>query len=208
MLAPDDAFPKITVILRGSSLDEARLIAQQMRGLKIHSMEVSLVTDGALETISKLHHEFEDEILVGAGTVLTAEQAKRSVDAGASFLLSPICFTQDIFDVARDADVITVPSGLTPTEIHTMLLMGADIVKVFPAARLTPAYLHDLRAPLGDMPLMVVGGVNADNVQEYFSAGAKFAGIGSGCFEEGVLERMDAKGVRTSLVRLQNSVDW
>ena len=197
-----DSFPTVTVIARNLSSEQLHLIAEQMVATGIRSMEVSLVGDHACEDIRSLCSEFEGQLLIGAGTVLSLEDAKRSVDAGASFLLSPVQFGADVIDYAHECDVLAIPSGLTPTEIYKQLSLGADIIKVFPAARMTPAYLKDLRAPLGDFPIMVVGGINAQNIQSYLDAGARYAGLGTGCFRPEDLDALDAGGIRQSLEML------
>lgn len=208
MIGQDAEFPKVTVILRRTPLEAARTIAAQMTKSRIRSMEVSLVTDDALDTIRALNDEFGDELHIGAGTVRTVEEARAAIDAGSSFLLSPVGFSQGIIDVAKDAGVVSVPSGFSPTEIATMFDMGADIVKVFPASRLGPAYLKDLAAPLGPLPLMVVGGINAQNVQDYFDAGASYAGIGSGCFNPEDVATLNGEGIARSLAKLEKNVRW
>lgn len=208
MIGQDAEFPKVTVILRRTPLEAARTIAAQMTKSRIRSMEVSLVTDDALDTIRALNDEFGDELHIGAGTVRTVEEARAAIDAGSSFLLSPVGFSQGIIDVAKDAGVVSVPSGFSPTEIATMFDMGADIVKVFPASRLGPAYLKDLTAPLGPLPLMVVGGINAQNVQDYFDAGASYAGIGSGCFNPDDVATLNGEGIARSLAKLEKNVRW
>ncbi|NLQ13593.1 bifunctional 4-hydroxy-2-oxoglutarate aldolase/2-dehydro-3-deoxy-phosphogluconate aldolase [Olsenella sp. KGMB02461] len=207
-MGQDAEFPKVTVILRRTPLEAARTIAAQMTKSRIRSMEVSLVTDDALDTIRALNDEFGDELHIGAGTVRTVEEARAAIDAGSSFLLSPVGFSQGIIDVAKDAGVVSVPSGFSPTEIATMFDMGADIVKVFPASRLGPAYLKDLAAPLGPLPLMVVGGINAQNVQDYFDAGASYAGIGSGCFNPDDVATLNGEGIARSLAKLEKNVRW
>lgn len=208
MIGQDPEFPKVTVILRRTPLEAARTIAAQMTKSRIRSMEVSLVTDDALDTIRALNDEFGDELHIGAGTVRTVEEARAAIDAGSSFLLSPVGFSQGIIDVAKDAGVVSVPSGFSPTEIATMFDMGADIVKVFPASRLGPAYIKDLAAPLGPLPLMVVGGINAQNVQDYFDAGASYAGIGSGCFNPDDVATLNGEGIARSLAKLEKNVRW
>lgn len=208
MIGQDTEFPKVTVILRRTPLEAARTIAAQMTKSRIRSMEVSLVTDDALDTIRALNDEFGDELHIGAGTVRTVEEARAAIDAGSSFLLSPVGFSQGIINVAKDAGVVSVPSGFSPTEIATMFDMGADIVKVFPASRLGPAYLKDLAAPLGPLPLMVVGGINAQNVQDYFDAGASYAGIGSGCFNPDDVATLNGEGIARSLAKLEKNVRW
>ena len=137
-----------------------------------------------------------------------AEIAHQAIDAGAEFMLSPIMFTPEIFGLAREAGVITVPAAFSPTEIQQMIDMGADIVKVFPAGQLGPDYIKAVQAPLGRLPLMVVGGVNVDNVQSYFDKGATYAGIGSGIFDPADIEACDSARLAASVRRLEESVVW
>ncbi len=197
-----DSFPTVTVIARGLSFTQLRLIAEQMALTGIHSMEVSLVGERACEDICSLRAEFGNRLLIGAGTILSLEDAKRAIAAGASFLLSPVQFTEEIIDFAHKNGVLAIPSGLTPTEIHEQLVRGADIIKVFPAARMTPAYLKDIRAPLGNIPIMAVGGINAQNIKSYLDAGARHVGLGAGCFQSEDLESLNANGIKHSLERL------
>lgn len=201
-------FPKVTVILRGYTYEQCRCVVQQLVGTKLAAVEVAMNTPGAAETIGKLVKEFGDEVRVGAGTVINPERAHAAAEAGARFMLSPICFTQEIFDIAREAGAVTVPAAFSPTEIHTMFEMGADIVKVFPAARLGAKYLSDVQAPLDWMPLMVVGGVNAGNVQEFFDAGATYAGIGSGIFNKDDIRDMNADALASQVRTFEQSVRW
>ena len=161
-----------------------------------------------MESIAAARKEFGAEVHVGAGTVKNAELARQAIAAGAEFMLSPIMFTQEIFDLAKEAGVITVPAAFSPTEIQKMIDMGADIVKVFPAGQLGPDYLKAVQAPLGKLPLMVVGGVNVANVQSYFDKGATYAGIGSGIFDPADIEACDAPKLAASIKKLEESVVW
>lgn len=200
--------PKVTVILRGYETKQVLSVVEQLVGTRVNSIEVASNSPHAMESISVARREFGDEVHVGAGTVKNAEIARQAIDAGAEFMLSPIMFTQEIFDLARDAGVITVPAAFSPTEIQRMIDMGADIVKVFPAGQLGPDYIKAVQAPLGKLPLMVVGGVNVANVQSYFDKGATYAGIGSGIFDPADIEACDSAKLAASVARLEESVTW
>ena len=145
---------------------------------------------------------------MGAGTVTTVERAKAAIAAGAEFMLSPIMFSDEIFAEAKAAGVITVPSAFSPSEIQLMIDKGADIVKVFPAGQLGPDYIKAVQAPLGKLPLMVVGGVNANNVQSYFDKGATYAGIGSGIFDPADIEECNSANLAASIKNLEDKVNW
>ncbi len=200
--------PKVTVILRGYETKQVMSVVEQLVGTKVNSIEVASNSPHAMESIAQARREFGSEVHVGAGTVKNAELARQAIDAGAEFMLSPIMFTPEIFGLAREAGVITVPAAFSPTEIQQMIDMGADIVKVFPAGQLGPDYIRAVQAPLGRLPLMVVGGVNVANVQSYFDKGATYAGIGSGVFDPVDIEACDSAKLAASVRRLEESVVW
>ena len=199
-------FPKVTVILRGYTYPQIRSVVKNLAGSKLRSVEITMNTPGALEAIEKISQEFQESILVGAGTVLTYEEAQASIAAGAAFLLSPTMLDKKILDLCREKKIISVPGAFSPTEIKKSFEDGADIVKVFPAARLGSRYLSDLAAPLGKMPLMVVGGIGTGNIEEYFKAGASFAGIASGIFEREDILNQNEEGIRKSIEAMENKL--
>ena len=199
-------FPKVTVILRGYTYPQIRAVVKNIVGSRLRSVEITMNTPGALEAIEKISQEFQESILVGAGTVLTYEEAQASIAAGAAFLLSPTMLDKKILDLCREKKIISVPGAFSPTEIKKSFEDGADIVKVFPAARLGSRYLSDLAAPLGKMPLMVVGGIGTGNIEEYFKAGASFAGIASGIFEREDILNQNEEGIRKSIEAMENKL--
>lgn len=208
MFERSENFPKVTVILRGYTYEQCRCVVAHLVGTHLNAVEVAMNSPEAATIIAQLAHEFEGEVHIGAGTVTNAIRAHEAVEAHASFILSPICFTQEIFDIAHGASIITIPSAFTPTEVHNMFEMGADIVKLFPASRLGAKYLQDIQAPLGWMPLMVVGGVSGDNVQDFFDAGASYAGIGSGIFEKRDIITMNEAALTEQIKSFEKKVTW
>ena len=102
--------------------------------------------------------------------------------------------------------MISVPGAFSPTEIKKSLMDGADIVKIFPAGRLGSKFITDIEAPLGKLPLMAVGGVNADNAKEYFEAGASFVGIGSGVFNKEDIKEGNEEGIKASIKYLKEKL--
>lgn len=196
---PVKNFPKITVILRGYTYSQIRTVVKNLVGTRLRAVEITMNTPGAAEAIRKIREEFKDQIMVGAGTVLTYQEAEDAIRAGAAFLLSPTVLDKEILDLCKKSGVISVPGAFSPSEIRQSFQDGADIVKVFPAGRLGSRYISDIQAPLGDMPLMVVGGINTDNVQEYFAAGARYAGIASGIFIKEDILNENEEGIRASI---------
>lgn len=199
-------FPKVTVILRGYTYSQIRTVVKNLIGTELKAVEITMNTPDAINIISKIRQEFGNSIQVGAGTVTTYKEAEEAIKAGATFLLSPIMFRKEIIDLCKEKNIITVPGAYTPTEISKSFEDGADIVKVFPAGTLGFKFLSDIQAPLGKLPLMVVGGVNAENVSNYFKVGASFAGIASGIFNKDDILNENEENIRKSIQYFESKI--
>jgi 2-dehydro-3-deoxyphosphogluconate aldolase/(4S)-4-hydroxy-2-oxoglutarate aldolase len=137
-----------------------------------------MTTPDALAVIEELARWMGDELLVGAGSVLGADAARRAVDAGAEYVVSPV-FRQAVVDEAHRLGVPAMPGAFTPTEILHAHEAGADLVKVFPSDALGPSFIKGVLAPMPFLRLMPTGGVTPDNVGEWLRAGAHAVGLGS-----------------------------
>jgi 2-dehydro-3-deoxyphosphogluconate aldolase/(4S)-4-hydroxy-2-oxoglutarate aldolase len=144
----------------------------------VRALEITMTVPGAVDLIRKTAAELPSGFLLGAGTVLDVETARRVVDAGARFLVSPV-MRVELIEAARALDVPILPGCLTPTEILTAWEAGADIIKVFPATALGPTYLRDIHGPLPSVKLMPTGGVSVENAGDWIRAGAVAVGVGS-----------------------------
>lgn len=136
--------------------------------------EVTMESENAAKDISWLK---EAGATVGAGTVLSRDQAKDALAAGAEFLVSPY-LDDDLVSWAANKNVPFAPGALTPTEITRAWKLGAAAVKIFPASVAGPQLLRELRGPLGHIPLMPTGGMHAENVASFIQAGAIAVGVG------------------------------
>lgn len=199
-------FPKVTIILRGYKFSQVRTIMKVLSESSVKSVEITMNTPSAVEMISKLSNEFGGTMNIGAGTVTTLEQAKDAIAAGAKFILSPTMLSKEIIDLCREHSVISVPGAMTPTEISRSFQDGADIVKVFPAISCGTRFFKDVKAPLGDLPLMAVGGVSKDNAKEFFKGGADFLGIGSGIFTKEDIINENVEGLSKSLREFEEKI--
>ncbi len=169
----------LVAIIRGNfSRQQVLGIAETLLANRITVVEVTLNTTGALESISALREQFASQMLIGAGTVRTAEQLQAALSAGAQFSVAPNLDLATV-DAAIANDVLHLPGVFTPTEVQTAFLAGCKMVKLFPSEIVGPRYLKALRAPLDDIDLVPTGGINPDNVADYVAAGAVAAGIGS-----------------------------
>lgn len=182
------------------------MILEVLKDSGIRSVEITMNTEGALSMIREAVERFGDSLSIGAGTVLTMEQLHDVVSAGADFVLSPVMFTREMLGYCQERKVIAVPAAFTPSEIYTQLTWGADIVKVFPAVTVGPSYFRQLAGPLGALPLMAVGGVNAENAQEFIKCGCPYLGVGSGMFRRADVSRGDAKRLRADVEAFEMAV--
>jgi 2-dehydro-3-deoxyphosphogluconate aldolase / (4S)-4-hydroxy-2-oxoglutarate aldolase len=163
---------------RVKNAEHVRFAAETLYQSGIPVLEVTLTVPHALQVIEDLAKRFPD-LIVGAGTVLDEESARRCLDAGARFLTSP-GFVPEVMACARQADVVSFPGALTPSEVIAAWKAGADFVKIFPAATAGgPNYIRALKVPLPQVPLIVSGGVNQLTAFDYILAGAHAIGVGS-----------------------------
>ena len=162
-------------VIRTDSIERALGAANAVIAGGFRIIEITYSFNGATEAIAKLSDANENDLLIGAGTILNRGQVREAVGAGARFLVSP-CVLPEVIDAARELQVAIIPGAFTPTEIYTAYSLGADIVKIFPAVRYGPEYLRALRGPLPQIPIMPTSGVDATNVAEWFRAGAVAVG--------------------------------
>ncbi|RXZ80507.1 bifunctional 4-hydroxy-2-oxoglutarate aldolase/2-dehydro-3-deoxy-phosphogluconate aldolase [Paenibacillaceae bacterium] len=169
---------KIVAIFRNIEDHHADSAAQALINGGVRMMEVTMNTPGAVHIIARWREKFSEQAAIGAGTVLDLGMAKEAVAAGAQFLISPNVDEQ-VIDYAVNQGISVWPGAMTPTEIVNAWKAGADAVKVFPLATLGYKYLAEIRAPLDSIPMIATGGVDLDNIQSYFKAGACGVGMGS-----------------------------
>jgi len=168
---------RVVAVVRLPSGDAIREVADSLVAGGVSCIEVTMTVPKAIRYIEVLSAEYP-EVLVGAGTVMTAQQAEECIAAEAQFIVSPT-FVPEVVTAAALQGVAVVPGALTPTEVVCAWQSGASMVKIFPAARVGPKYLSDLKGPLPDIPLLPTGGITDQNILEYIQAGADAVCVGS-----------------------------
>ena len=192
-------------------LDDAaalRLVVDALLAGGVSALEVTMTVPRAIESIAELVRSLPRGFVLGAGTVLDGDTARRAIDAGAGFVVSPV-FRRDVIAACHRLDTPAVPGCFTPTEILDAWDAGADIVKVFPATSLGPGFFRDVRAPMPQVKLMPTGGVSVENAGEWIRAGAVAVGIGSALVDpkavaRGAFEVITAKA-REALARVDEA---
>jgi 2-dehydro-3-deoxyphosphogluconate aldolase/(4S)-4-hydroxy-2-oxoglutarate aldolase len=166
-------------------LDDASILTESCRaaargGLRV--LEITLTSPGALDSIRTLKNE---DMIVGAGTVLTLDDVRAVAASGGRFVLSPV-FDPDVVDEAHRLGLLAVPGATTPNEIFAAHRHGARMVKVFPSGPIGgPDYIKAVRGPLPDVRLLPTSGATSETLKDYLDAGAVCVGIGGEVFPPG-----------------------
>jgi 2-dehydro-3-deoxyphosphogluconate aldolase/(4S)-4-hydroxy-2-oxoglutarate aldolase len=166
----------VVAILRAASAGHLVAAAEVIADAGIRAVELPLTTPGALDALRELRAR-RPELLAGAGTVITPDDADAAVAAGAQFLVAP-CTRPDTLAVAAERGVPMMPGAFTATEVVLALEHGAEVIKLFPAT-LGPGYLRALRDPLPHARLVATGGVGIDTIADFLRAGAFAVALGS-----------------------------
>ncbi len=192
-LANDIIDRRISAIIRSNDQQVAREAIQAAVDGGFRMVEFTLTTPGALELIAQFAKR--TELLVGAGTVLTVQQAQDSVAAGARFLVSPIMDPVIVAEAQR-LEVPMIPGTFTPTEMEVAHRLGADFCKLFPAAPGGPEYVRAIRAPLPHLRIFPTAGITVDNFTEFLNVGCVGVGFVAALFTSDDLARRDYTAIR------------
>lgn len=191
--------------IRVSSPEDALFAAEAVASGGIPIVELTMTVPGAIEVISHLARN-GPELIVGAGTVWDVETARRCLDAGAKFLTTTGLDLKTV-EFAAHENVVIFPGALTPTEVMMAWKAGVDFVKVFPCSQLGGApYIKALKAPFPQVPLIASGGVNQQNVADFFLAGAAAVGIGAHLIPKKAIELRQPHRIHELAVRLVSTV--
>nr|WP_240547960.1 bifunctional 4-hydroxy-2-oxoglutarate aldolase/2-dehydro-3-deoxy-phosphogluconate aldolase [Paenibacillus lignilyticus] len=169
---------KVVAIFRYIEDQYADRAAEALISGGITLMEITMNTEGAAGMINRWRDKYGDQAGIGAGTVLDLDMAKEAVAAGSQFLISPN-LDESVVEYGYSNGVPVWPGVMTPTEIVRAWKAGAEAVKIFPMGTLGWKYLSEIRAPLDKIPMLATGGVDLDNIADYFKAGACAVGMGS-----------------------------
>lgn len=176
-------------IVRGIKDEAVAPLVETVVASGLKTIEITMNTPKASDLIKKMISCAKGRLCVGAGTVLTLEDLHTALDAGATFIVSPI-LVEDVVEYCAKNSVPVFPGALTPQEIYTAYKAGATMVKVFPSKYFGPQYIGEIKRPMSNIDLMACGGVKANNIKEFFSNGASAVAFGASILKN---EWMDAK---------------
>ena len=177
---------EIIAILRGITPPDCLAITEALIAAGIHKIEVPLNSPYPFQSILRMSKTFSDDAIIGAGTVLTADDVTRLADIGAQMVVSPDC-NEEVITASKSAGLLSYTGCFTATECFTALRCGADGLKIFPASLMGPKGLSALRAVLpSEAALYAVGGVGPDNFADWRSAGITGFGLGTNLYLPGI----------------------
>jgi len=197
----------VTAVMRGIPEDDIVDVAEAIHAGGVTALELTADAKRCSEMIAKVDRALEGtDAVIGAGTVMDAAAARNVIEAGAEFVLAPN-LNEEVIEVCNRESVVAIPGVMTPTEADAAMAAGADILKMFPAKTVGPSHIGALQGPLGDVPIMPTGGVSADNVDDYFDAGAVAVGAGSALVNYDAIEAGDMDGVREQAAEFVQAVE-
>ena len=165
-------------VLRAKNAAQAHAVVEAMIAGGVTVVEVTMTVPGAVDLLKELKKEYGSKLLLGSGTVTTADQCQATIDAGAEFVVSPSLHLEVIATTKKNGKV-SCPGALTPTEAITAWNAGADYVKIFPCSAVGGApYLKALLAPFPHLKLIPTGGVTLQTAESFLRAGARALGVG------------------------------
>ena len=187
---------KIIAIVRGVPSDQIADLARALVEGGVSCIEVTFDQTAPEDTLTSLRatkSELGEAVCLGAGTVMTVEQVELAAQAGAEYMISPNV-DETVIRATKALGKVSIPGAMTPTETAFAYQCGADIVKLFPAGLLGPAYIKAVKAPLKHIPVSAVGNITIENCADFIQAGAVGVGVGGnlvsallvneGCFSQ------------------------
>lgn len=176
-------------IVRGARADIIDRLTDVVIEAGLKTIEVTMNTPAAVEQIRRMNKAAQGELMIGAGTVLSFNEAQKAIDAGASFIVSPV-LVPDVVKFCKRKKIPVFPGAFTPQEVYDAWQAGATMVKVFPATFFGPSFFKELKGPFNNIELLACGGVNPDNIRSFFSSGASAVSFGESIFKK---ERLNKK---------------
>ena len=179
--------PGVISIVRAKRQEQVLPLAEALLAGGVIAIEITMTTPNAIAAIREASEKLGRRALIGVGTVLDVQTCKAAIDAGAEFVVSPICRTE-LVAVAHAANRPIMLGSYTPTEAQTAHEAGSDFIKIFPADGLGAGYIKSLRAPLPHLKIVPTGGVDLKTIADFFKAGCQAVGAGSSLTTKQILD--------------------
>lgn len=195
----------IVAIMRAKSSEQLLAAGDAVLAGGVNAIEVTMTTPGALRVIEEATSKYGEEVIFGVGSVLDPETARAAILAGAQFVVCPTLNMKTI-EMCKRYSIPVVPGAYTPTEVLTAWEAGADMVKIFPASVGGPAYIKAIKAPLPQVKLVPVGGVNLKTTADFIRAGSEVVGVGSSLINQKLLDEKEFATISENARRYREEV--
>lgn len=186
--------PGIIAVVRAQKAEQVIPLSEALIAGGVIAIEITMTTPNAIEAIRDARKKLGERAMIGVGTVLNERVCRDAIEAGAEFVVTPICRTEFV-KIAHAADRPIMLGAYTPTEAQTAHEAGADFIKIFPADTLGPGFIKALRAPLPHLKIVPTGGVDVDNVADFLKAGCVALGVGGSLVSAKILQDGDWEGL-------------
>ena len=180
----------VIAIMRAQSSDQLIAAADAIKRGGVRAIEVTMTTPGALHVIAEAKGRYGSDVIFGAGTVLDAETGRAAILAGADFVVSPTLHLE-LVALCNRYSIPVAPGCYSPTEVLTGWQAGADFIKLFPASVGGPGLVKAILAPLPQVRIIPVGGVNMETAADFIRNGAQALGVGSSLVNQDLLDSGD-----------------
>ncbi len=182
--------PGVIAIVRAQQAAQVGPLFEALIAGGLNAIEITMTTPNALGAIREAREKIGERALTGVGTVITADTCRAAIEAGAEFVVTPVC-RPELVAIAHAAGRPIMLGAYTPTEAQTAHEAGADFVKIFPADKLGPGYIKALRGPLPHLRIVPTGGVDVPNVADFLKAGCAALGVGTALVSPKILQEGD-----------------
>ena len=196
---------KVIAVIRSATGDDLSSFIDVIVESGINSIEITLTTPNALSIIKQLRRNYKSSILLGAGTVTDLDSAKKGLDAGAEFIVSPI-YNIEVINYLKKNRFPIISGAFSPTEIYKSYHAGVDMIKIFPANLLGLENFKSIQDIMPNLPLMPTGGLTSENARNWLDAGADVLGIGSSLINDQIVSNKDYDKLKLNSQKILESI--
>ncbi len=196
---------KVIAVIRSTTSDDLSPFIDVIVESGINSIEITLTTPNALSIIKQLRYNYKSSILLGAGTVTDLDSAKKSLDAGAEFIVSPI-YNIEVINYLKKNRFPIISGAFSPTEIYNSYHAGVDMIKIFPANLLGLENFKTIQGIMPNLLLMPTGGLTSKNARNWLDAGADVLGIGSSLINDQIVSNKDFDTLKLNSQKILESI--
>ena len=196
---------KVIAVIRSTTSDDLSPFIDVIVESGINSIEITLTTPNALSVIKQLKSYYKGSILIGAGTVTNLDSAKKALDVGAEYIVTPV-LNMEVIDYVKKSRFPVISGALSPTEIYNSFHAGSDMIKIFPANLLGIENFKSIQVIMPKLTLMPTGGISSENAREWLNAGADVLGIGTSLINDQIISNKDYDKLKSNSQKILESI--